>query len=255
MRLTVLGSSGTFPTFGKPCSGYLVAEGDARLLLDCGTGVLASLQAHVALEDLTAIIISHMHADHFIDLVPMRYALTYGERRRAQPVPIFLPPGGREIWEGMVAAIDETKGTFSSAFDIQEYKEGQDYRIGPLTVNTTLLCHYVPDYGITVRRGGARLVYTGDTGPCPQLQTLAHGVDMLLCEATQLEADPTVPNRGHLTATEVGEVARQAEVRRLLLTHISPDVDSSKSLEAAKAVFSGQVSLAKEGQTYEVSAE
>ena len=253
MRLTVLGSSGTFPASGKACSGYLIAEGDTRLLLDCGSGIVASLQKHIAIEDLTGILITHMHADHFIDLIPMRYAFTYGDHPRSQPMPVFLPPGGREIWERMVSAIDETNGTFSAAFEIREYQEGQDYEMGPLVVRASLLRHFIPNYGITVRHGASQLVYTGDTGPCPQLQTLAHDADLFLCEATHLETDVPAPKRGHLTARETGEVARQAGVRRLLLTHISPDIDAGQSLEAARAVFSGEVSLAEEGQTYEIS--
>jgi ribonuclease BN (tRNA processing enzyme) len=101
--------------------------------------------------------------------------------------------------------------------------------------------------------GTERLVYTGDTGPCPQVQTLARDADLFLCETTHLETDVPAQERGHLTPREAEEAALQAGVRRLLLTHISQAVDSSQSLEAARAVFPGEVSLAEEGQTYEVS--
>ncbi len=253
MQLTVLGSSGTYPWQGKACSGFLVSEGDTRLLLDCGPGVLANLQAHVAIEDLTGIIITHMHPDHFLDLIPLRYALKYGEPSRSTLLPVHLPPGGREIWDRVVDTLKDSGDSFSAPFDLSEYQEGQTYRLGDVDVRFALLRHYVPSYGVEVRAGG-RLVYSGDVGPCPELEVLARGADLFVCEATWLETQVPPDERGHLTATEAGEIARKAGVGSLLLTHIVPYVDAGKTLEAAKATFGGEVLLATEGCTYTVNA-
>lgn len=251
MRVAVLGNSGMFPGPGKACSGYLVMEGETRILLDCGTGVFANVQKHLPVGALTGIVISHMHPDHFIDLVPLRYALVYGDPAHAGPLPVYLPPGGEEIWRQMVAPFGEPGNAFSAPFDIREYQEGTDYRLGGLSIRVGLLRHYVPNYGIEVH-GQSKLVYSGDTAPCEALLKVARQADLLICEATWLEDAAPPAKRGHLTAKEVGEFAEEAGVHQLLLTHISKDVDPQQSLSAARAVFNGEVRLAQEDQTYTV---
>ena len=254
MQVTVLGTSGSYPGPHKACSGFLVTEGDDHLLLDCGPGVLAGLQVHLPMEDLTGIIISHMHPDHFLDLIVMRYALVYGSHPRPSPLPLYLPPGGKRIWERMVEPLTEVGNNFSRPFDLREYGDSSWYALGALKVRPAPLKHYIPSYGFEICASG-RLVHSGDTRPCAELLSLAHQADLFLCEATWLEDEAPLEKRGHLTAREAGEIAQEADVRRLLLTHVSPDVDSQKSLEAARGAFSGEVLLAQEGQTYTVSAE
>ena len=253
MQLVVLGNSGSYPGPRGACSGYLVVEGDTRLLLDCGPGVMANLQTHVDIEDLSAVFVSHMHPDHFVDLVLLRYAYVYGKHRRSQPLPVYLPPGGKEMWERLVALFDETNGDFSAPFVLSEYREGRSCRVGALNVRVSPLPHHVPGYGFEVS-GSGKLVYSGDTRPCPELVALAQGADLFLCEATFLECEVVSGERGHLTAGEAGQIAGEAGVRRLLLTHIHPDVDARDSLGAARAAFDGDVSLAEQGETYAVSA-
>lgn len=253
MRFTVLGSSGTYPAAGKACSGFLVQEGETALLLDCGPGVFANLQRFASLENLAGVVVTHMHPDHFLDLVPIRYALTYGPRCRTAPLPLYLPPDGQRIWEQTVAAIDESNGAFSAPFAIAEYQEGARLRIGALSARLSLCRHYVPNYGVEVQADG-RLVYSGDTGPCQELVSLARDADLFLCEATWLDSEIPPGARGHLTATEAGEIARAARVRQLMLTHILPGVDMDKSVAAARAVFRGGVAVAEEGRTYQVGS-
>ena len=252
LRLTVLGSSGTYPGPGRACSGYLVTQGDTSLLLDCGSGVLSNLQKHIAIEDLTGILVTHMHNDHFSDLIPLGYALTYGGCQRPEPLPVFFPPGGYEIWEEMVAVIDESEGNFSSSFSFSEYQEVRDFRLGAFEIRTTLLHHYVPNYGVEVRGNGV-LVYTGDTGPCPQLQDLASRSDLFLCEASLLDTEIPPDERGHLTAAEAGTAASQAGVLQLMLTHLMPDAVPHEAVKRARATFSGEILLAEQDQTHRVS--
>ena len=251
MRVAILGNSGMFPGPGKACSGYLVMEGETRILLDCGTGVFSNLQKHLPVGALTGIVISHMHPDHFIDLVPLRYALVYGDPVHTGTLPLYLPPGGEEIWRHMVAPLGEPGNAFSAPFDIREYQEGTDYQLGDLSISMELLRHYVPNYGIEVH-SQSKLVYSGDTAPCEELLHLACQADLFICEATWLEDIAPPEKRGHLTAREVGEYSEETGVRQLLLTHISKDVDPQKSLSAARAVFNGGVRLAQEDQTYAV---
>lgn len=249
MRLIILGCSGVYPGPGKACAGYLVMEGDTRLLLDCGIGVLANLQKHIAIKELTGIIISHMHPDHFFDLVPLRYALLYGRLNVQAKLPVYLPPGGYEIWKSVVAAFDETKGAFSAPFTLSEYAEQKVYQIGCFKVRLSEIHHYMPNYGVEVSNT-SRLVYSGDAGPGPELVKWAQRADLFLCEATSLKDKTKAENRGHLTAKEAGAVAREAGVRQLVLTHLMPGVDSEKILSDAKLSFGEKVSLAEEGQTY-----
>ena len=251
MRLIVLGNSGTYPGPLRACSGYLLIEGETRLLVDCGPGAMANLQEYVSIEDLTAVVVSHMHADHFLDLVVMRYACVQRNHRRREPLPVHMPLGGIETWDRLTAVLDETNRSFQPPCELMEYSEEEGCRVGAFDIRVTALKHYVPSYGIDVR-GSGRLVYSSDTRPCPELVALARGADLFLCEATYLE-DPALGERGHLTAREAGEIAAEAGVGRLLLTHIHPEVDASECLEAARAAFGGDVSLAEQGETYAVS--
>ncbi len=256
MRIVVLGSSGTYPGPASACSGFLVTQGDTRLLIDCGTGVFANLQTylagvHLTVKDLTGIVISHMHADHFLDLVPLRFALQYGEHHFETPIPLYFPPGGRDIWERVVQPFDETKGSFSAPFRLLDYGGGQELRFGSLNMATTLLRHYVPSYAMEIT-GKQRLVYSADCGPDPNLAKVARNADLFVCEATWLKHEAPANERGHLTAREAGEVARAAGVHRLLLTHVLPGDDALGILRTAREAFGGEVSLAEVGQTYHV---
>ena len=254
MQLVVLGNSGTYPGPLQACSGYLLIEGETRLLLDCGPGVMGNLLKHVTIEELTGVVLSHMHADHFLDLVVMRYACVQRNHRRREPLPVYMPPGGMEMWDRITAILDETNRSFQPPCEFVEYREGESYQIGALGIRVSALKHFVPSYGIEVR-GSGRLVYSGDTRPCPELPALARDADLFLSEATFLDQEPVSGERGHLTAREAGEIAAEARVRRLLLTHIHPDVDTRKSLAAAKAAFDGDLSLAEQGKTYSVGAD
>ncbi|NQU96140.1 MAG: MBL fold metallo-hydrolase [Chloroflexi bacterium] len=254
MKLIVLGNSGTYPGPLRACSGYLLIEGETRLLLDCGPGVMGNLQKHVTIEELTGVVLSHMHADHFLDLIVMRYACVQRNHRRRDPLPVYMPPGGIQTWDRITAILDETNRSFQPPCELMEYREETRCQVGAFEIRVSALEHYVPSYGIDVR-GSGRLVYSGDTRPCPGLPALARGADVFLCEATYLEEEANSTGvRGHLTASEAGEVAAQADVGRLLLTHVHPTVDEEQVLEHAKAAFGGDAALAEQGASYVVSA-
>lgn len=221
--------------------------------MDCGPGVLSNLQRHFELEDLTGVLITHMHSDHFLDLIPLRYALTYGGIHRPEPVPLYLPPGGTDIWDRLTAVLDESNGKFSSCFSITEYPVQEEFDVGLLKVRATLLRHYVSNYGVEVRGEGS-LAYTGDTGPCPQLQDLSRESDLFLCEATWLESEIPPEERGHLTVVEAGTVASHAETPRLMLTHMMPGIKSQDAVDGAGSTFEGEILVAEEGQTYRVGS-
>lgn len=208
----------------------------------------------VALHEISAIFVTHMHPDHFLDLVPLSYALAYGKHQRSDVLPVYVPPGGKKIWKDVVAAFaGPVESAILAPLALSEHPIGV-CRVGALEVQVVPVSHFdIPSYGIQVS-GGGKLAYSGDSAPCPALPSLARGADLLLCEATLLHDDALPPNRGHLTAREAGQVAQEAGARRLLLTHIAPHVDARKSLKEAKGAFLGEVLLAEEGHTHDVPA-
>ena len=123
--VTVLGSSSSTPRPGRACSCYLVRAGDTAIALDLGTGSLSNLRRYVAPEDMSAVIISHMHPDHFLDVIPMRYALRYGPRAHARRVPLYLPPGGDTLLRRMTDVFSEEPPVdFLAVYDVRTYDPG-----------------------------------------------------------------------------------------------------------------------------------
>lgn len=220
MRLTVLGCGPAAPQPDTPASGLLVQSGSSTILLDCGQGVASRLIGRIDPASLTAIVIGHMHADHFIDLTALRYAFAwdgFSERR----LPVLLPPGGLALFAELAGVVSERPTFFDDAFDVHEYDPATEGRLGDLEVSFIPGRHYVPAWGVSLRStDGARLVYAGDTGPNPGLVAAARGADLLVCEATLGSAaddDPT--RRGHLSLDEAVDHAQRAAAGRLLVTH------------------------------------
>jgi ribonuclease BN (tRNA processing enzyme) len=259
MDLTVLGASPAAPQPGGACSGYLLRAGHTRLLIDCGTGVLANLLLHGGFEDLSAIVISHMHADHTLDLIPFRYLIKYGGRDRPgyEPprIPLYLPPGGRAVLEDVVRPILALGGNyeaperfFRDVFAVVEYDPGRRLDVGDVALRFAAVEHYIPTWAL-IAEGDRRLAYSADSGPTPALEAVAAGADLFLCEATLPPSAASPGWRGHITAAEAAAVAQAAGARRLLLTHLWRS-DPEQALAEARAVFAGPVDLAQEHRTY-----
>jgi ribonuclease BN (tRNA processing enzyme) len=229
VRVSVIGCSPAWPNAGGAQSGYLV-EGDGRLLLDCGPGVLARLRAQDGgWPRVDAVAITHFHLDHWGDLVPWIFGGAFGPGRDAPRPQLWLPPGGRqrlrEHGERMSFA-----GQIDGVFDVQEYGEGEPFRAGGFDVVPLRLEHYSElTFGLRVSNHSGTLAYSGDTGPSPALVELARGVDVFLCEATLQAPEPA--ERGHLSEGEAVEAFRAAGAKRLVVIHrpdelaLSPDVE------------------------------
>jgi ribonuclease BN (tRNA processing enzyme) len=244
VRLTVLGCGPAAPQPDTPASGLLVESGATTILLDCGQGVAARLIRHVEPDRLTAVIVGHMHADHFIDLSALRYRFPWGGRSDAR-VPVLLPPGGQARFDELAGVVSERAGFFDDAFDVREYDPTTSERIGDLEIAYVAGRHYVPAWGVSLTEpGGRRIVYGGDSGPNPELVAGARDADLLICEATlgtPADDDPAV--RGHLTLDEALEHGRAARARRILITHY-PSV-RREVIEARLAGLDGAVTLAR----------
>jgi ribonuclease BN (tRNA processing enzyme) len=247
LRVTVLGCGTALPHPVTPAAGFLVEWETTAVLLDAGQGVVRRLQRDHDPRRLAGIVIGHMHADHYLDLVGLRYLFPWGDR--ADPrLQLHLPPGGTARLEAVADAISERPGFFETAFEIDEYEPDLPLAIGPLVLRFQRARHYVPAWGVSVESpDGARLVYTGDTGPSEAMIEFAHGADLLLVEAALRHPDDDDPERGHLTVKEAVDLASRAEARAALLVHYAPDRRAELTSECAAAggwiepAFAGQV--------------
>ncbi|MCA1711527.1 MAG: MBL fold metallo-hydrolase [Actinobacteria bacterium] len=248
MQLTVLGCAGTFPGPDSPCSSYLIEHDGFRLVVDLGAGSLGRLQRHIGLLDVDAIYLSHLHADHCIDLVAYSYARRYHPAGMTAPLPVYGPAGTGE----RICASFETPPQHGllDVFDFREVPVGTQ-QIGPFTVTSARTNHPVECHALRLEAGGRSLTYSGDTGVCEPLVELARGTDLFLCEASWEHRDDN-PAGVHLSGREAGEHAAKAAAARLLLTHIVAWADGDAIEAEARVAFDGDVARAVCGTTYDV---
>jgi ribonuclease BN (tRNA processing enzyme) len=253
-KLIVAGSSSSIPRADRACSSYLVDDGETPVVLDLGTGAFANLRRHADYDRLGAVVISHMHTDHFIDLVPLRYALRYGPRRRAKKLPVHLPPDGLAILRKMVDAFPREVGDdFLAVFELHEYDPSRPLAVEGTTLRFAHTAHYIPAFAVRWERDGASVTYSADTAPDPRVVALASGSDVFVCEATLRHGELERGLRGHSTAAEAAAMARDAGVRRLVLTHYGEESTSRDLDEAARAIFDGEIIVADDHRSLDLS--
>jgi ribonuclease BN (tRNA processing enzyme) len=259
----VLGKSPSWQDAGGACSGYLIEDGETSVLLDCGNGVFGKLRERIDYVDLDGVILSHLHADHFLDLIPYSYALIYAPKQ--QPVPVhtwpgtdsparprlIAPPGATEVFRRVVGAWGNDD-LIESAFAIEEYKPEDSVEIGGIEASFHPVPHFIDTYAVNITAGGkGKLTYGADTRPGEEIVEIARDADLLLIEATLPRPERT-GLRGHLTPEEAGEHARRAGAKRVVITHISDELGDEWAREQAERGFGGPVEVASEGATYEV---
>jgi ribonuclease BN (tRNA processing enzyme) len=219
VRLTVVGSSPAWPNPGGAQSGYLLECDGQRLLLDCGPGVLPRLRVKEPWPRIDAIAITHFHLDHWGDLVPWVWGLTFGPAADFEPPELWVPPGGIET----LATLGEQLGArdmFEGAFRMREYAADESFEAAGFGIVPMRVLHYkMLAFGFRVSRNGTVLAYSGDSGPDPQLVELARGAELFVCEATLVAPDSEGDLRGHLAVVEALDAFEQAGAKRLLLTH------------------------------------
>ncbi|HVV30253.1 MAG TPA: MBL fold metallo-hydrolase [Mycobacteriales bacterium] len=248
MKLTVLGCAGTFPGAASGCSSYLLEHDGFRLMVDCGYGAVGALQRHGDLLDLDAVLLSHLHADHCVDLVGYAYARFYHPTAHPLPLPVWGPRGT----EARIQKAMESSRTpwLNQVYDWRELTAG-DHQIGPFHITAQQVAHPVECYGLRIEAGGRTLTYSADTGPCDVLVELARDADLFLCEASFVEHQDN-PVGVHLTGAQAGRAAVDAGARSLLLTHLVAWHDEAVVLGEAKDVYPGELRLARCGVTYPV---
>ncbi len=254
MKLTVLGKSPSWEDAGAACSSYLVQEGETALLVDCGSGALGKLRERINYRDLDAIVISHFHADHLLDLVPFACALRYGPAARdgTRPPRLLAPRGAGEFFDRLAAALNHDR-LITTTFPLEEYEPTAAIAVGPIELRTHPVPHVGPTHAIElIAPGGGRIVFGADGPYSEQLIAAARGADLLIAEATLADPEPPGSQGVHMSAEETGRLARAAGVDRLVLTHISDELDLERSRAIAAREFGGAVEVAAEGSAYEV---
>jgi ribonuclease BN (tRNA processing enzyme) len=237
VELTVLGVGGGWAKPNHAASGYLVSHDGFRVWVDQGNGTMANLQHHVSLDQVHAVVISHRHFDHFLDLYPFFLARWW--RQQTPPIPLFAPPG-------LFQHVLQLEADLPRGFALHEVQPGATFHAGPLTVRTAPMRHPVPTLGMRFQADGQALVYSADTGPTDELVKLAQGAGVLLAEATWIEM-PSWAEPIHMTAAQAGEAGRDAGVGQLMLTHIWPENPMDVVQQQASEAFGGPVTLAVEG--------
>jgi ribonuclease BN (tRNA processing enzyme) len=255
MRLTIVGCSGSLPGPGSPASCYLVqAEYQGRtwnLVLDLGNGALGALQRHIDPQAIDAVVLSHLHADHCLDLCGLYVVQKHGPTivPRAQ-IPVHGPA---HTAERMARGYDLTPpDSMHREFDFRRLVDVRAFRVGPFTVTAHRVNHPGEAYGIRVEADGQVLAYTGDTDSCDALNPLLHNATLALTDSAFVDGrDQT---RGiHLSGSRAARAAVDAGgVRRLMLTHLPPWNDPAVCREQAAAVWSGDVELAEPDAIHEL---
>jgi ribonuclease BN (tRNA processing enzyme) len=261
LQITVLGKSPAWQDAEGACSGYLVQEDGFALVLDCGNGVFSKLRTHCDYVDVDAVLISHLHADHFLDLIPFSYALSYAPRQ--QPVPVagwpgtdsparpdlYAPAGAGDTFRHIVACWGAEE-LIESAFKLCEYDGAETLEVGPFRVRFCEVPHYTRTFAVEILgESGSRLTYSADCSPNEQLVDFARETDLLLIEGTLPRPERT-GKRGHLTPAEAGEHGRLAAAKRVVLTHFSDELDPDWARDQAAGAFAGEVELAYDGAVY-----
>lgn len=251
MRLTVLGGSAAGPNPGQGCSGYLVQSGDTQIVTDLGPGTLTELRKHADFRKLDAVVLSHLHLDHCLDLLALRFALAYNPIPPPRQIPLWLPPDGLTFLDRLAQVLAETgkAADYFSVFTTREYDPEVPLTLGNLTIRFTPTVHYVPCWAMRISDGGdGDLLYTADTGPASDLVSFAAGSRVVVSEGTASgQPEEPSPERGHLTPREAGALARECGAQTLVLTHLWAENNQFASLVEAGAAFAGQILLATPG--------
>jgi ribonuclease BN (tRNA processing enzyme) len=246
MKLTVVGCSGSGPGPTSAASCYLVEQDGFRLVLDLGNGAFGALQGLADPDTIDAVFLSHLHADHCLDVAPFVVWHRYSGQASHGRVPLFAPVGAERR---LAMAYDSDGDGLTDVFDFVPVGPGK-FEVGPFAAEIVRTAHPIECYAIRLTADGRSLVYTGDTGPSEDVVALARGADVLLAEAAH-PPGPGLPPGLHLTGREAGEHAAAAGVGRLLITHIPAWVDSIGQLLAASAVFP-ETELVRAGASYEI---
>lgn len=232
IKLHILGSKGAFPPAGDGTSAYLIENDGAFILLDCGSGAITGLQGFCRIEELTGIVVSHLHFDHCAELPLIGYAL----KNMGIKKDVYMPDFPADMFSVMRADV----------FDVRDPKQG--FCCGGMEFKALRTVHPCPGYSYSLAADGKKFVYTGDTAVHDGLAEFCAGADLILADANLTE-DGRVPVMAHMTAKETALLAAEAGAKQLVLTHTPPIGSTEGILSEAAAIFPN-VSVASRGKSY-----
>jgi ribonuclease BN (tRNA processing enzyme) len=249
MDLTVLGCSAGCPVADNPASGYLIHHDETWVWCDAGSGTFLALLDEVDPDDLAAVVITHIHSDHCLDLFALYGYLEHGPGHGG-PVPVFVPEQATEHLAAFARAGPGHR--FRQVLAFSEVGDGATAAIGEITMRFATSVHPVPALSVRFEAGDRSLVYSGDTGPGGGVERLAPGADVLMCEATLQGPGAVRDYPFHLTAEEAGAIAAGAAVDRLILTHLGPTLDPRRSVAEAAGTYGHVPELAHPGAVFTI---
>ncbi|GAA3647179.1 MBL fold metallo-hydrolase [Nocardioides ginsengisoli] len=249
VRVTIVGCSGSYPGPDSPASCYLVQAGDGlrtwSLVIDMGNGALGALQRYVDPLQVDAVFLSHLHADHCVDMTSYYVLRKYHPSGSQPKIPVWGPKG---TGKRLAKAYDlPRKPGMDEEFSFRRY--GDPVTVGPFTVESYEVDHPVPAYALRITAHGKVVAYSGDTGPIDALNDVAADADLFLCEASFRSCDDNPPSL-HLTGAEAGDVATKAGAKRLIVTHVPPWHDAQTIFAEAVETYDGPAELAAQGAVY-----
>lgn len=255
LRLEVLGNSGAGPFRGAACTGYVISSNGSKILIDCGPGVATALSRGGV--DVDAIFITHLHADHCLDLIPLAMSLRVqhgistarvpgdGTARLPRPIPVYMRPGGRELIRSIEAHFPvRSPAPFDSltggVLEFREWSDTEVVTVGALRIEPFATRHTVPSVGVALSDADSRLVFTSDTGLFDGLVDACAGANAILCEASRIEKSSQAQ---HMSARDAGELAHRAGVELLILTHFVEGMDNVEALATSLAAerYAGRI--------------
>lgn len=249
MRLTVLGSSASCAGPGQACAGHYLEAGGARVLFDCGNGVLSNLGRIENPTSLDAVFLTHSHPDHFADIYCLQSMVRYAPQGPVAPIPLYV---AGSLFERMQCLLSERGAReFAEAFVAMPLVDGEAIHIGDLRVTPFEMVHTTPTFALRADEDGTCLCYTSDTSPGEHVVRAAAGVDLLIAEATLPEEYASAAP--HLTAAEAGRLAREAGARALTLVHVWPTNDRHAMARIASEAYGGQVIVAQEFDEFDIT--
>ena len=240
MELTILGCGGGVPRPGGAACGHLLTHGGTKVWVDAGNGTLGQLLRYARADEIDAVVISHRHWDHFLDLYPFtlaRRGLDHDAPAKA-PFRLIGPPDLLPHMERLVGGA----GAFDGILRWEPLEPGQSTRIDDIALETLPMTHLVPTLGMRFTAGDRTIAYSADTGPCQELVEIGRGADVLVCEAMYGAEQPGDPV--HLSAQQAGEHAERAGAKSLVLTHVWHELDLDAACDAARTAYQGPVNAA-----------
>ncbi|SEN43494.1 MBL fold metallo-hydrolase [Lihuaxuella thermophila] len=234
MRWTVLGCHSPFPGPGGATPGYLLEADGKRILIDCGSGVLAQLAKKMPLYDLDAVFLSHLHHDHISDFFVLQYAIMTAikQKKRAVPLPVWAPAEPAHWY---------SKLSYDRYIEKHVMEEGTEASLGNLKFSFYRTDHAIPCYAMKIKEDQRILLYGADSGPKTNWTRMADSPDLFVCEATYLHKDLPSQPTGHLSARQAAEAALDLRAKKLLLTHLYPDYDPKSIQQEARSVFASSI--------------